>query len=60
MRARTEVMDERQLPSLTPNQLEALRQFALLEIREEELQARLAGVFEVHFETWCIGRPSFC
>lgn len=44
-------MDERQLPSLTPNQLEALRQFALLEIREEELQARLAGVFQVHFET---------
>ena len=51
MRARTEVMDERQLPSLTPNQLEALRQFALLEIREDELWARLAGVFEVHFET---------
>jgi hypothetical protein len=43
-------MDERQLPSLTPNQLEALRQFAWLEIREEELQRRLAGVFEVHFE----------
>ena len=43
-------MDERQLPSLTPNQMEALRQFALLEIREEELQRRLAGVFEVHFE----------
>jgi hypothetical protein len=43
-------MDERQLPSLTPNQIEALRQFALLEIREEELQGRLAGVFEVHFE----------
>ncbi len=46
-----QVMDERQLPSLTPNQMEALRQFALLEICEEELQARLAGVFEVHFET---------
>jgi hypothetical protein len=44
-------MDERQLPSLTPNQMEALRQFALLEIREDELQRRLAGVFEVHFET---------
>ena len=43
-------MDERHLPSLTPTQMEALRQFALLEIREEELQERLAGVFEVHFE----------
>ena len=43
-------MDECQLPSLTPNQLEALRQFAQLEIGEEELQRRLAGVFEVHFE----------
>ena len=42
-------MDERHLPSLTPAQMEALRQFALLEIREEELQQRLAGVFEVHF-----------
>lgn len=30
--------------------MEALRQFALLEIRDEELQARLAGVFEIHFE----------
>jgi hypothetical protein len=44
-------MDERQLPSLTPNQMEALRQFASLEIREDELTDRLAGVFEVHFET---------
>ncbi|HEY3628139.1 MAG TPA: hypothetical protein VGL00_17760 [Terracidiphilus sp.] len=44
-------MDERQLPSLTPNQMEALRQFALLEIGEEELQRRLAGVFEIQFET---------
>lgn len=44
-------MDETHLPSLTPNQIEALRQFALLEIREEELQQRLAGVFEVHFES---------
>jgi hypothetical protein len=43
-------MDERHLPSLTPTQMEALRQFALLEIREEDLQQRLAGVFEVHFE----------
>jgi hypothetical protein len=47
----TQVMDERQLPSLTPNQMEALRQFALLEIGEEELNRRLAGVFEIQFET---------
>ncbi len=50
MRAEPTVMDERQLPSLTPNQLEALRQFALLEIGEEELQRQLAGVFAVQFE----------
>jgi hypothetical protein len=43
-------MDERQLPSLTPDQMDALRQFALLEIGEEELKKHLAGVFEVHFE----------
>lgn len=43
-------MDETHLPSLTPNQMESLRQFALLELREEELQQSLAGVFEVHFE----------
>jgi hypothetical protein len=43
-------MDERHLPALTPNQMDALRKFALLEIGEEELQQRLAGVFEIHFE----------
>ena len=43
-------MDERQLPSLTPNQMEALRQFALLEIPEDELHRQLAGVFEIQFE----------
>jgi len=43
-------MDERQLPPLTPNQIDALRRFAQLEIDEEELQERLAGVFEIHFE----------
>ncbi len=42
--------DERELPSLTPNQLEALRNFATLDISEEELRRRLAGVFEIHFE----------
>ena len=50
-------MDERQLPSLTPNQMEALRQFASLEISEEELNTRLAGVFEVHFETLPAAAP---
>lgn len=44
-------MDERHLPSLTPNQLDALRRFALLEMGEEELQQRLAGVFEIRFES---------
>ena len=43
-------MDERRLPSLTPPQLDALRKFAQLEISEEELHRRLAGVFEIHFE----------
>jgi hypothetical protein len=43
-------MDERHLPTLTPNQLDALQKFALLEMGEEELQRRLAGVFEIHFE----------
>jgi hypothetical protein len=43
-------MDERRLPSLSPNQMDALRDFAQLDIGEEELQRRLAGVFEVHFE----------
>ena len=42
--------DERELPSLTPNQLEALRKFATFDISEEELRRRLAGVFEIHFE----------
>jgi hypothetical protein len=43
-------MDERQLPTLTPNQLDALRCFALLEIGEEDLQRELAGIFEIRFE----------
>jgi hypothetical protein len=47
---RTDVSEERELPSLTPAQLEALRGFALLEVSEEELRRALAGVFEVHFE----------
>lgn len=44
-------MDELHLPSLTPHQMDALRKYALLEIGEEELQGRLTGVFEIHFET---------
>ncbi len=43
-------MDERRLPSLTPTQMDALRLFAQLDIDEEELHRRLAGVFAVHFE----------
>ena len=42
--------DERKLPSLTADQMDALRRFALLEIGEEELHRRLAGMFAVHFE----------
>ena len=48
------MMDERQLPSLTPNQMDALRQFALLQIGEEELKDRLVGVFEVYFEPMAV------
>ena len=44
-------MDERQLPSLTTNQMDALRGFALLEIGEEELQRTLAGIFEIRFDS---------
>jgi hypothetical protein len=44
------VKDERELPSLTPTQLDGLRRFASLEIGEVELHRRLAGVFEIHFE----------
>jgi hypothetical protein len=44
------VKDERELPSLTPTQLDALRRFASLDIGELELHRRLAGVFEIHFE----------
>jgi hypothetical protein len=42
--------DERDLPPLTPDQMDVLRRFASLEIGEEELQRRLAGVFEIRFE----------
>jgi hypothetical protein len=44
------VNDERNLPSLTSVQMDALRRFALFEISEEELRRSLAGVFEFSFE----------
>ena len=46
----TAVSDERQLPSLTPRQMEALRRFALFEIKEDELRRTLAGAFDIQFE----------
>jgi hypothetical protein len=47
---RTELTEESQLPSLTLDQLEVLRKFALLEIGVEEMRRSLAGVFEFQFE----------
>lgn len=44
-------MDERQLPSLTPIQMDALRRFASFQIPEEELARILAGAFQINFET---------
>lgn len=44
-------MDERQLPSLTANQIDALRRFASFQIPEEELRHVLTGVFEINFES---------
>ena len=44
-------MDERQLPSLTPTQMEALRRFASFQMPENELCRVLAGAFEINFET---------
>lgn len=42
--------DERNLPSLTPRQMEALRRFAQFEVSAEDLLRELAGVFEYSFE----------
>lgn len=42
--------DESNLPSLTAEQMEALRRFAFFEISEEQLRKALAGVFEFSFE----------
>lgn len=47
---RTELTEESQLPSLSLDQLEALRKFALLEIDVEQMRRSLAGVFEFQFE----------
>ena len=47
--------DERDLPPLTPDQMDVLRRFASFEIGEEELQRKLAGVFEVRFEAMHAG-----
>jgi len=44
-------MDERQLPSLTATQMEALRRFASFKMPENELCRVLAGAFEINFET---------
>jgi len=44
-------MDERQLPSLTPTQMEALRRFASFHMPEDELRRIMAGAFEINFET---------
>ena len=38
--------DESELPSLTHNQMEVLRRFALLEMSVEELRDSMTGVFE--------------
>jgi hypothetical protein len=40
------VKDESELPSLTRNQLEVLRRFALLDMSVEEMREALTGVFE--------------
>jgi len=44
-------MDERQLPALTPIQMEALRRFASFQMAEDELARILTGAFEINFET---------
>jgi hypothetical protein len=44
------VIDERDLPPLTPFQMDVLRKFASLEIGVEEFRSSLAGVFEFELE----------
>jgi hypothetical protein len=43
--------EESRLPSLTADQLDALRRFALFEIDANEMRRSLAGVFEFDFES---------
>ncbi len=45
-----ELIKESQLPSLTAEQLEVLRRFALFEASLEEVRHSLAGVFGLDFE----------
>jgi hypothetical protein len=44
------VTDESALPSLTPNQIDVLRRYALFEANIEELRTALIGVFEFDFQ----------
>jgi hypothetical protein len=46
----SKLIEESQLPSLTPEQLDVLRRFASLEISVEEMCRALAGLFEFQFE----------
>ena len=46
-----DLIQESQLPSLTADQLEALRRFALFEIGVDEMCRSLAGVFDFDFES---------
>ncbi len=48
-KGRGELTEESQLPSLTADQLEVLRRFALFEASLDELRHALAGVFEFNF-----------
>ncbi|HEX4031274.1 MAG TPA: hypothetical protein VHX20_12975 [Terracidiphilus sp.] len=47
---RSELTEESQLPSLTQDQLEVLRRFALFEIGLDEMRRALVGLFEFNFE----------
>jgi hypothetical protein len=44
------VKEESQLPSLTLDQMEVLRKYALFEVSAEEMQRALAGVFDFKVE----------
>lgn len=49
-KGRNELTEELRLPSLTADQLEILRKFAVLEIGVDEMRRALAGVFDFRFE----------